>query len=82
MIEIIIGNSWMGARDMSLDQAIDLLKNAVKYTGTIEQKHIDLTIVPADKRALYEKAMAICQVSIQDGKISKDEFLRRVHLEG
>ncbi len=67
---------------MSLDQAIDLLKNAVKYTGTIEQKHIDLTIVPADKRALYEKAMAICQISIKDGKISKDEFLRRVHLEG
>jgi hypothetical protein len=82
MIEIIIRNSWMGARDMSLDQAIDLLKNAVKYTGTIEQKHIDLTIVPADKRALYEKAMAICQISIKDGKISKDEFLRRVHLEG
>ncbi len=67
---------------MSLDQAIELLKNAVKYTGTIEQKHIDLTIVPADKRALYEKAMAICQISINDGKISKDEFLRRVHLEG
>jgi hypothetical protein len=72
----------MGARDMSLDQAIDLLKNAVKYTGTIDQKHIDLTIVPADKRAVYEKAMAICQISINDGKISKDEFLRRVHLEG
>jgi hypothetical protein len=82
MIEIIIGNSWMGARDMSLDQAIDLLKNAVKYTGTIEQKHIDLTIVPADKRPLYEKAMAVCQISIKDGKISRDEFLRRVHLEG
>jgi hypothetical protein len=67
---------------MNLDQAIDLVRNAVKYTGTIDQKHIDLTLVPAEKRSTYEKAMAVCQISIKDGKISRDEFLRRVHLEG
>ena len=65
---------------MDLDQAIDLLKNAVKHTGNIDQKHIDLTIVPADKRALYEKAMAVSALSIKDGKITRDEFLKRVHL--
>jgi len=67
---------------MNLDKAIELLRNAVKYTGNIDQKHIDLTIVPADQRTMYEKAMAICQLSIKDGKISRDEFNRRVHLEG
>lgn len=67
---------------MNLDQAITLLRNAVKYTGTIDQKHIDLTIVPADQRNLYERAMAICQTCIKDGQISRDEFNRRVHLEG
>ncbi len=66
---------------MDLDQAIDLLKNAVKHTGNIDQKHIDLTIVPADQRPLYEKAMAIGALSIKDGKITRDEFLRRVHLD-
>lgn len=67
---------------MNLDQSIELLRNAVKHTGNIDQKHIDLTIVPAEKRPLFEKAMAVCQLSIKDGKISRDEFNRRVHLEG
>lgn len=66
---------------MDLEQAIELLKNAVKYTGNIDQKHIDLTIVPADQRVQYEKAMAIGALSIKDGKITRDEFLRRVHLD-
>ena len=66
---------------MDLEQAINILKNAVKFTGTIDQKHIDLTIVPANKRPLYEKAMAVGAISIQEGKITRDEFLRRVHLD-
>jgi hypothetical protein len=67
---------------MNLDQSIELLRNAVKHTGNIDQKHIDLTIVPAEKRPLFEKAMAVCQLSIKEGIISRDEFNRRVHLEG
>lgn len=66
---------------MDLNQAINLLKKAVKFTGTIDQKHIDLTIVPADQRSLYEKAMAIAQLAIKDGKISREEFLSRVRLD-
>jgi hypothetical protein len=66
---------------MDLDQAIELLKNAVKHTGNIDQKHIDLTIVPNEQRPLYEKAMAIGAMSIKDGKITRDDFLRRVHLD-
>lgn len=65
---------------MDLDQAIKLLSTAVKYTGTIDQKHIDLTIVPAVERPTYEKAMAVSALSIKDGIITRDEFLRRVHL--
>ncbi|MBA2406125.1 MAG: hypothetical protein H0V66_15220 [Bdellovibrionales bacterium] len=66
---------------MDLDQAIELLKNAVKHTGNIDQKHIDLTIVPSDQRGLYEKALAVSALSIKDGKITRDEFLRRVHID-
>lgn len=66
---------------MDLTQAIELLKNAVKYTGTIDQKHIDLTIVPSDVRPQYEKAMAVGMLAIKDGKITRDEFLKRVHLD-
>ena len=66
---------------MNLDQAIELLKTAVKHTGNIDQKHIDLTIVPAADRSIYEKALAISALSIKEGKITRDEFLRLVHLD-
>jgi hypothetical protein len=66
---------------MDLDWAIELIKKAVKYTGTIDQKHIDLTIVPAENRHLYEEALAVSQASIKEGKITRDEFNRRVNLD-
>lgn len=67
---------------MSLDDAIELLKITVKNNGTNDTKHLDLGLVPNDKRELYEKALAISALSIKDGKITRDEFLRRVHLDG
>lgn len=67
---------------MDLNEAIDLLKDTVKHTGNIDQKHIDLTLIPAEKRGIYETALAVSALSIKEGKITKDEFLRRVHIEG
>lgn len=66
---------------MNLEQAIEILKRAVKYTGTNDQKHIDLTIIPADERPKYEKALVVAQLSIKDGLLTRDEFLARVHLD-
>lgn len=66
---------------MDLEAAIHLLKNAVKYTGTIDQKHIDLTVIPTDERAKYERALVISQLAIKDGKITKEEFLRKLSLD-
>ena len=67
---------------MDINEAINLLKGTVKHTGNIDQKHIDLTLIPAEKRAIYETALAVSAISIKEGKITKDEFLRRVHIEG
>jgi hypothetical protein len=66
---------------MDLDTAIDLLKTAVKHTGTIDQKHIDLTIIPADQRSNYERALKLIYLNMKEGKITKDDFIRRVHLD-
>jgi len=66
---------------MDLDSAINLLKKAVKYTGTIDQKHIDFTVIPSGERDRYEKAMVVATLAIKDGKITKDEFMRRIHLD-
>ena len=67
---------------MELEQALEIVKKAVKFTGTIDQKHIDPTLVAADRRLELEQAMRICQEHIKSGQISRDEFNRRVHLEG
>ena len=66
---------------MDLEAAISKLKKAVKYTGTIDQKHIDLTIIPNEERPEYEKALAVAGTAIKEGKLTRDEFLRRVNLE-
>jgi hypothetical protein len=73
----------LGSEDffMQLDEAIELLKKAVKFCGTIDQKHIDLTIVPAEQRHTYEKALAISQLSVKEGEITRDELLRRLTLD-
>jgi len=66
---------------MDLDQAITLVKKTVKHTGTIDQKHIDLQLVSSEQRDLYQKAMVVIALSIKDGKITKDEFSKRVNLD-
>jgi hypothetical protein len=66
---------------MDLNQAITLLKTAVKHTGTIDQKHIDLTIVPTDVRPKYERALVVTKLAMDAGTISKDELNRRLELD-
>lgn len=67
---------------MELNQAIELLKRAVKYTGVIDQKHIDLTVVPVEDKPKYEEALVVAMTAIKDGKIGREEFNRRVRLDG
>lgn len=66
---------------VELNEAIELLKRAVKYPGTIDQKHIDLTIVPTEERPKFEAALKTAQLAIMNGKMTRDEFNRRVHLD-
>lgn len=67
---------------MDLQKAIELLKKAVKNNGTNDQKHIDLTLVSALEKPTYEKALTVVKLAIIEGKISQDEFMSRVHLNG
>lgn len=66
---------------MDLEQAIELLKGVVKDTGTNAERHIDLGLVPVEKREIYEKAMVVSALSIKEGKITREEFFHRVHLD-
>ena len=66
---------------MELDQAIVLLKNVVKGSAVEGQNHFDLTIVATEERPRYQQALMVSQMALRDGKITKEEFNRRVHLE-
>lgn len=63
---------------MELESAIKLLKNAVKNAGSIDQRHIDLTLVPAEQRKEYEKALSVAQKSVKEGLISRDALLGKL----
>ena len=65
---------------MDLEKALELLRVTVKNNGTNGSKHIDLGLVPAEERAIYEKALAVAKLAILEGKLSQDEFQSRVHL--
>lgn len=66
---------------MELDQAIEILKKAVKFSAVEDQKHLDLSVIPADEKPKYQEALMVSQLAIKAGKITKDEFMRRVHLD-
>lgn len=66
---------------MDLNQAIDLIKTVVKDAGNVNFRHIDLNLVSAEKRETYEKALMVSQKAIKEGAITKEEFMRKVHLE-
>lgn len=66
---------------MELDDAVKLLKRAVKYPeNDFGEKRIDLSLVPVEEIPKFQEAMRVSQTSIKEGKISRDEFNRRVGL--
>lgn len=65
---------------MDLEAAIELLKKIVKNNSTNDENHFDLSIAPAEERGKYEKALMVSQMAIKEGKIGRDEFLKRVRI--
>ena len=66
---------------MNLDEAISLLKNAVKYSVVKNQKHLDLTLVSAEERPKYQKALVIVNDEVQKGLITDADLKARLNLE-
>lgn len=66
---------------MELEQAIELLKTVVKNNGVNDERHIDLTLIPVEKKALFEKAMVVSKMAILDGKMTQEDFKRLIHLD-
>ena len=65
---------------MTLNEAIELLKNAVKDSHLDNQKHIDLSLVDATERATYEKALMICQAAVAQEQLLDADLKSRLGL--
>ena len=63
---------------MTLDQAITILKNAVKWSVVKNQKHLDLTLVSAQERPLYQKALVVANLEVEKGTLSQDDLRSRL----
>ena len=66
---------------MELESAIKLLKNAVKNSHLDNQKHIDLTLVDAQERPKYEKALMYCRAKVAQGELTEEELKNRLGLD-
>lgn len=65
----------------SFDEAINLLKNAVKYSTIENQKHIDLTLVNASERVKYQMALVVVQASVASGAKTQSEVNEQLGLK-
>ena len=63
---------------MTLDEAITILKNVVKYSEVKNQKHLDLTLVSAQERPLYQTALVVANLEVEKGTLSQDDLKSRL----
>ncbi len=59
---------------MTFDEAVKLLRNAVKPSHLANQPHIDLTLISAAERFKYEKALMITRQEVAQGRISENQL--------
>ncbi len=63
---------------MTLDEAITILKNAVKWSEVKNQKHLDLTLVSAQERPLYQTALVVANLEVEKGTLTQDDLKSRL----
>ncbi len=66
---------------MTLDEAVTLLKKAVKYSEVKNQKHIDLSLCIAEERPVYQRALIVANLEVQKGTLTQDELKARLGLD-
>ena len=62
------------------EEAVELLRNAVKYSHLDNQKHIDFALVNADHLDTYKKAMIVVRSAVVEGELSEEDLKKRLGL--
>jgi hypothetical protein len=58
---------------MTTDEAITLLKTIVKDSHLDNQKHLDLTLAPAEDRDQYQYALMLIRQEVARGNMTEEE---------
>ena len=66
---------------MNFNEAVNLLKNAVKESNIKGQKHIDFSLVNVDEITEYEEAMKIVNESVVNNELTRDELLTKLGIK-
>lgn len=66
---------------MTLDEAIVILRKAVKWSEVKNQKHIDLSLCVAEERPLYQRALVVANIEVEKGTLTQDDLKVRLGLE-
>lgn len=67
--------------NMTLDEAITLLRKAVKWSEVKNQKHIDLSLCIAQERPTYQRALVIVNTEVEKGTLTQDDLKARLGLD-
>jgi hypothetical protein len=65
---------------MTYDEAIQLLKKAVKFSHLLNQKHVDLSVAQAHERASFEEAMIITRAAVVREEKTEEELKKDLGL--
>ena len=66
---------------MTLDEAITILRKAVKWSEVKGQKHIDLSICIAEERPLFQAALVVTNTEVEKGTLTQDDLKIRLGLD-
>ena len=65
---------------MTLEEAIKLVKSAVKQSHIVNQPHVDFSVLTADKRPEAQEALAFLQAEVVKGNMTQDELKEKLGL--
>ncbi|MBT3984439.1 MAG: hypothetical protein HOE90_23995 [Bacteriovoracaceae bacterium] len=65
---------------MNLEQAINFLKQSVKFCALDDIKHLDPDLIGAEKRAEFTKALIITRIAVDSGEISDSDLKSKLGL--
>lgn len=66
---------------MTYEEAVALLRPAVKESHLEDQRHIDLTVLPAGRRGEARRALMWARAHVARGRVSEERLKRDLGIE-